>query len=255
MALPFPILLAIVSASDYVGAAACGKCHATECARRQGPPAGWSTTSIWTPNGSSAGTTSFVLDTRDRRGGPSCGSVNINAVPLGADFVNVNPGNALLTSVQHRLMRGINVSGSYTYSKVLDASDSYSSSVDPFLNIHSRDYGAAGFDRRNVFTSNFYWNLPTPGLATGIKPLGRVADNWALTGVVRKMAGGPVTPSCSLASGINSPTGLPSDGARVGLGLRLSPLDERTCRGPCSAPCRNWATLVATRCIFLARIT
>jgi hypothetical protein len=32
MALPFPILLAMASASDYVGAAACGKCHAAEFA-------------------------------------------------------------------------------------------------------------------------------------------------------------------------------------------------------------------------------
>lgn len=32
MALPFPILLAIASASDYVGAAACGKCHAAQFA-------------------------------------------------------------------------------------------------------------------------------------------------------------------------------------------------------------------------------
>ncbi len=188
---------------------------------------------------------------------------NINAVPLGADFVNVNPGNrdptttssalptnflrpyqglgdiylyefannsnyhALLTSFQHRLGRGINVGASYTYSKVLDASDSYSSSVDPFLNIHSRDYGPAGFDRRNVFTSNFYWNLPKPGLATGIKPLGWVADNWALSGVMRMMTGGPVTPSYSLVSGINSPTGSPSDGARVEVINPTAPLPLR----------------------------
>jgi hypothetical protein len=174
---------------------------------------------------------------------------NINAIPLGATFLNLNPQNgnpqntsalpnnflkpyqgwgtinlyefannsnyhALLVSFQHRFSHGLNFGGAYTYSKALDASDSYSSSVDPFLDPRSRNYGPAGFDRRNVFTANFYYNLPRPGKALGFKPLGIVTDNWALSGVVRMMTGGPVTPGYSLVSGINSPTGSPDDGAR-----------------------------------------
>ena len=49
--------------------------------------------------------------------------------------------------LQHRLSHGINVSASYTFSKALDASDAYSSAVDPFLDPRSRNYGPAGFDR------------------------------------------------------------------------------------------------------------
>ena len=134
---------------------------------------------------------------------------NINAVPLGAQFYqtinpqNKNPQsssalptnflrpysaygdlfmyefannsnyNALLTSFQHRVSHGINVSASYTFSKVLDTSDGYSSAVDPFLDPRSRNYGPAGYDRRHVFTSNFYYSLPKPGRALGYRPLGR----------------------------------------------------------------------------------
>jgi hypothetical protein len=174
---------------------------------------------------------------------------NINAIALGATFLSLHPENAnpqntsalpnnflkpyqgwgtinlyefannsnyhaLLATIQHRFGRGFNLSANYTFSKALDASDSYSSSVDPFLDPRSRNYGPAGFDRRHVFTANFYWNLPRPGKALNFRPLAIVADNWALSGVVRMMTGGPVTPSYSLVSGLATPTGSPDDGAR-----------------------------------------
>ena len=72
--------------------------------------------------------------------------------------------------MQHRLSHGINVKASYTFSKALDTSDSYSSAVDPFLNPRSRNYGPAGYDRRQVFTSSFYYNLPKPGRRRGSGP-------------------------------------------------------------------------------------
>ena len=193
---------------------------------------------------------------------------NINAVPAGADFLNINPQNknpqntsalstnflrpysaygdlylyefannsnynGLLASVQHRLSHGINLRASYTYSKALDASDSYSSSVDPFLNPRSRNYGPAGYDRRQVFTSNFFYILPKPGKKLGIRPLGWVSDDWQLSGVARMLTGAPITPGYSLITGITSPTGTPSDSARLEvvnpdgpLGLRFAPPPE-----------------------------
>jgi hypothetical protein len=175
---------------------------------------------------------------------------NINAVPLGAQFLNLNPQNknpqntsalstnflrpysaygdlymyefannsnynALLTSFQHRVRHGITVSASYTFSKALDTSDGYSSAVDPFLNIKSRNYGPAGFDRRHVFTSSFYYILPKPGRATGMRPLGVITDNWTISGVTRMLTGGPITPGYSLITGITTPTGSSSESARM----------------------------------------
>jgi hypothetical protein len=188
---------------------------------------------------------------------------NINAVPPGADFYqtlypqNKNPQsnsalstnflrpypaygdidlrefsansnyNGLMLGLQHRLSHGINVSASYTFSKALDTSDSYGSAVDPFLDPRSRNYGPAGFDRRQVFTANFFYDLPKPGKITGIRRLGVLTDNWQLSGVVRCLTGAPITPGYSLITGLNSPTGTPSDGARMEVVNPTAPLTTR----------------------------
>jgi hypothetical protein len=194
---------------------------------------------------------------------------NINAVPAGADFLNLNPQNknpqstaalstnflrpysaygdidliefasnsnyhALLASFQHRLSRGINVSVSYAFSKALDTADLYSNAVDPFLDPRSRNYGPAGFNRSQVFTSNFYLQLPKPGKMTGLRPLGWVTDNWDLSGVVRMLTGPPITPGYSLITGITTPTGTPSDTARMEVINPGAPLAHRF--GPAPEP-------------------
>jgi len=175
---------------------------------------------------------------------------NINAVPPGADLLNLNPQNknpqntsalstnflrpysaygdidlrefaansnyhALLLQFQHRLSHGINLGANYTFSKALDVSDSYSSAVDPFLPARSRNYGPAGFNKTQVFTGTFYYLLPKPGKITGFRPLGWVADNWEFSGVTRMMTGTPITPGISYISSPTQPTGTPSDSARL----------------------------------------
>jgi hypothetical protein len=187
---------------------------------------------------------------------------NINAVPPGADFLNLYPQNknpqntsalstnflrpysaygdinlrefaansnyhALLLQAQHRLSHGFNVSANYTFSKALDVSDSYSSAVDPFLDPRSRNYGRAGFNRAQVFTGTFYYLLPKPGQKTGIRPLGWLTDNWELSGVTRMLTGAPITPGYSLITGITTPTGTPSDGARMEVLNPTAPLAQR----------------------------
>lgn len=187
---------------------------------------------------------------------------NINAIPLGSTFLALNPQNrnpqntsalpnnflkpyqgygniflyefasnsnyhSLQVTFQHRIGRGFNLAANYTFAKALDTSDGYSSAVDPFLDPRARNYGPAGFDRRHVFSSNFYWTLPQPGRATGVRPLGWVTDGWALSGVVRMMTGAPVTPSYSLVNGIASPSGSPDDTARVEVIDPTAPLAQR----------------------------
>jgi len=175
---------------------------------------------------------------------------NINPVPAGADFTNLNPQNlnpqstsalstnflvpyqgystiymyefannsnynSLQMSLQHRMGRNFNVSSSYTFSKVLDVSDGYSTAVDPILDIRARQYGPAGWDRKHVFNANFFWNLPQPGKALQSKVLGAFTDNWQISGVVRMMTGGWTTPGYSLVNGLTTPTGTPSSSARA----------------------------------------
>ena len=175
---------------------------------------------------------------------------NINPVPLGAQFINVHPENrdptttsnalpanflrkyqgfgdiflyefanssnynGLLANVRQRMGRGFNISASYTYSKALDAADGYGNTVSPFLDPRSRNYGPAGFDRRQVFNTNFYYSVPK--LSKNAHSAVRLMTNgWELAGVVRFNTGGPFTPGYSLLNGINSPTGSASEGARA----------------------------------------
>ena len=131
------------------------------------------------------------------------------------EFANNSNYNALMLQFQHRMAHNVTVNASYTFSKALDCSDGYSTGVDPLLNIRATDYGPANFDREHVFTLNFFWMLPKPGKLTGFKPLGWIADNWTLSGVVRMMTGGPVNlNSYQLINPIVSPTGTPTEGPR-----------------------------------------
>jgi hypothetical protein len=135
--------------------------------------------------------------------------------------------HAMLVSFQHRVSHGITVTASYTYAKALDTADAYSSAVDPFGNPRSRNYGPANFNRSQVFTSNFYYALPKPGKATGVRALGWAADNWELSGVTRMLLGAPLTPGYSLVTSIASPTGSPSESARAEVIAPTAPLAQR----------------------------
>ncbi len=187
---------------------------------------------------------------------------NINPIAPGAQFLNINPQNknpqntsvlsnsflepydaygtinlrefasnsnyhSLLLALQHRLSHGLNVSANYTFSKALDVADSYSSAVDPFLPIRSRNYGPASFNRTQVFTANFFYILPRPGKITGWRPLGIVTDNWQLSGVARILTGAPITPGLSYISSPTAATGTPTEGARVEVINPTAPLATR----------------------------
>jgi hypothetical protein len=143
------------------------------------------------------------------------------------EFANNSNYNAMMASFQHRVSHGITVSASYTFSKALDASDGYSSAVDPFLDPRSRNYGPAGFDRRQVFTSSFYYRLPKPGKANGLRALGAVTDNWEISGVARMLTGGPLTPSYLLITGLNNAAGSTSETVRVQVLDPKAPIGER----------------------------
>jgi len=188
---------------------------------------------------------------------------NINAVPAGADFLNLNPQNvnpqssasalsanylrpysaygdiylrefagtsnynAFLVQLQHSFSHNFNLGANYTFSKALDEADGYGSSVDPFLNPRSRNYGPAGFNRSQVFTASFYYDFPQPREIASFRPLAWAVGNWAVSGIVRILTGAPITPGYSLVTGINQPTGSPSDAARMEVINPSAPLASR----------------------------
>ena len=176
---------------------------------------------------------------------------NINPVPLGANFLALNPQNrdpttsnsalppnflrqyqglgdvmlyefagtsnyhSLQTSFAHRFRHGFSGSASYTFSKALDTADSYSNAIDPFISSRLRNYGPAGFDRTHTFSASYYWKLPSPSSQIAFRPLHWVANNWEISGVTRVSTGGAFTPGYTLINSLPSPTGSQSETARV----------------------------------------
>lgn len=198
---------------------------------------------------------------------------NSNAVPLGSNFLALNPQNhdptggpatvlptnflrpyqglgdvllyefagtsnyhSLQSGFAHRFQHGFNANVSYTFSKALDESDLYSSQVDAFVNPRERNYGPAGFDRRHVFSANYYWTLPKVSRAIGFRPVHWIADNWEISGVVRMSSGGMLTPSYSLINALPSPTGSTSETARVVVANPDAPLSQRFAPPPQGPP-------------------
>src|SRR5260370_1590785 len=191
---------------------------------------------------------------------------NINPVPLGANFLTLNPQNrdpttsnnalppnflrpyqglgdvllyefaaasnyhSLQASFAHRFRHGFNANLAYTFSKALDTSDSYSNALDPFVSPRVRNDSPAGFYRRHVCSASYYRKVPRLPQAMQFRPLHWVADNWEMSGVTRMSTGGPFTPGYSLINSLPSPTGSPSESARVDVvnpdapaGLRFGP--------------------------------
>ncbi len=197
---------------------------------------------------------------------------NINPVPLGSNFLAVNPQNrdptttnrvlppnflrqyqglgdvllyefagtsnyhALLVSYGHRMGSKMNVNLSYTFGKALDEADSYSNQVDAFVSPRVRNYGPAGFDRRQTFSGSYHWTLPKLTRAVAFRPAHWMADGWEISGVTRMSTGGPFTPSYSLLNSLPTPTGSTSETARAQVINPEAPLNERFAPAPQGPP-------------------
>jgi hypothetical protein len=197
---------------------------------------------------------------------------NINAVPLGAGFLGLNPQNrdptttstvlapnflrpyqglgdvllyefagtsnyhGLLASYAHRWGTKLNINLSYTFSKALDESDSYSSQVDAFVSPRSRNYGPAGYDRNQTFSGSYYFTLPKLTQHVAWRPVHVVTDGWEISGITRMSTGGPFTPSYSLVNSLPSPTGSTSETARPQVLDPNAPLAQRFGPAPQGPP-------------------
>lgn len=127
------------------------------------------------------------------------------------EFAGTANYNSLQASVSQRWGMGVSWGASYTFSKVLDESDSYGGSVDPFISPRNWNYGPAGFDRSHVFSARYAWALPK--LSTGYRVMRAAVNNWEISGITRMVSGAPITPTYSLVSGIDF-TGSNQVGAR-----------------------------------------
>ncbi|MEO7145502.1 MAG: hypothetical protein ABI165_18550, partial [Bryobacteraceae bacterium] len=75
------------------------------------------------------------------------------------EFAGIGNYNALQIQVTKRFSHNLTYNMSYSWSKALDLTDGIGGTVNPVLNYRSRNYGPSGFDRSQVLTLNYTYNL------------------------------------------------------------------------------------------------
>jgi hypothetical protein len=169
-------------------------------------------------------------------------SVNLNGVAPGADFLPANIDattgralaadflrpyaglgdinyltfdatsnyNSLQAQVQRRFAKRLQLSGVWTWSKVLTTNEN--SQISRYVNERSRYYSLASYDRTHVVNVNWVYTLPT---ASGLWKTGfsRAAlDGWQLSGILSLVSGAPQAVSFTTTNGADisgSPTETP----------------------------------------------
>jgi hypothetical protein len=119
---------------------------------------------------------------------PRIGWTDINYLEF-AGFANYNSLQAQLTK---RFSRRLTYHLTYTWSKALDLVDGIGGTVNPVLNFRMRNYGPAGFDRTQIFTMAYTYNLPNPSKAWNNKFTKVALDGWELSGVTNFQTGAPL---------------------------------------------------------------
>ena len=153
------------------------------------------------------------------------GAVNVNALPLGAQFLHpdpTNPGqylipnlirpypgygdinimtnaassnyNALQLTLNRRYARGLEFGVAYTYSKSMDYDSNTRASGATYTPTYlsaSRNYGPSDFDQTQVLTAN--WQYDIPGVASRNKLVSGVTHSWQISGVATFSEGTPFT--------------------------------------------------------------
>jgi hypothetical protein len=153
---------------------------------------------------------------------PFQGLADINLI----EFGSTSNYNALLATFNRRMRRGIQIGFSYSFSKVLGTASTNNSTVSPFFNPRHWDYGPLSYDLTHVASVRYTWLLPRPGERYGLRPLSWIADGWEMAGISRFSTGGAFTPGLSTVDGQDI-TGTPSEGARpVILDPTAPPLDR-----------------------------
>lgn len=165
-------------------------------------------------------------------------NVELNNVPLGAEFLpqNQNPqtntplndnffrpymgygsipqqiweGNSSYHSLQvqaiRRFSRGIQFGVAFTHSKAMDyiEGDSTSSStVAYYLNRAVWNYGIAGYDRPNILTFHFLWDVPRLSRIAPNRFVKAVFDGWQVSDITSFISGPPMAITMKTSPGVN----------------------------------------------------
>jgi hypothetical protein len=118
---------------------------------------------------------------------PMQGYANVNYL----EFAGIGNYNALQVQVTKRFSKSLTYHLSYNWSKALSLNNGNGDAVNPVLNYRMRNYGSASFDRRQVLTLDYVYNLPELSQKWNNK-FSRIAlDGWQISGVNTHQVGAP----------------------------------------------------------------
>ena len=140
---------------------------------------------------------------------PYQGYANINSI----QFVGTSNYNSLQASLRRRFSRGLQFGASYTFEKALGTASSDTEAVSAYFPARSYNYGPLTFNRTQIMSINYLYDVPGLGKKFGLRPLGWVADNWQLSGITLFQTGAPYQPGFTTTNGENI-TGS-TDSARI----------------------------------------
>jgi hypothetical protein len=106
--------------------------------------------------------------------------------------------NALQTTIERRLSKGLNMLFSYTWSHAIDDAGQFGGDHQDVLNLRG-DRGNAPFDVRHAAITSFNYELPSPS-ASSNKALRWIAGGWQTNGILRLSAGLPLTPTMATST-------------------------------------------------------
>jgi hypothetical protein len=183
---------------------------------------------------------------------------NINAVPYGTDFLpsSIDPTtktvlpaqflrpylgynnigyegfaatsnyHSLQVTANRRFAHGFQFGGAWTWSKVLDYTDSDTGTVSTFIPVRVWNYGLAGFDRTHVVKIN--WLYDVPGLKWNNRAAKTLVNGWHVSGIASFVSGAPLGVNYSLVTAADI-SGSPTESSRVVVtGNPVLPKDQRT---------------------------
>jgi hypothetical protein len=195
---------------------------------------------------------------------------NINAVPYGANFLpqNIDPTtgsalpanflrpyrgyadilvsefagfsdyHALQTSLNRRYTAGLRVGVAYTLSDAKNvgaATGQNNPTVNPFLDVRSRNYGSVG--RKHNLAINYSYDIPGLSRYADNAVVRAVFDNWQISGVTTALSGATLPLSYTI-TGISDLTG----GAGAGVDTRVDIICEPNLSRGDRSPTRAFAT-------------
>ena len=165
-------------------------------------------------------------------------NTQLNVVPYGAEFLpqNQNPqtntplsdnyfrpypgygnipyqifeGNSSYHSLQiqahRRFIHGLQFGIVYTHSKAMDYAEGDSTTsvaVATYLSRKTYDYGLAAYDRPDVFTFHFLYDIPKLSHLVRNKFVGAVFDGWQISDITSFISGAPSTISMGTSPSVN----------------------------------------------------